>query len=62
MIKINFKYKKECQMIAEFNKDPKKFQSLYDVVINDDGSVYDYIQKSYFDTLLTWAKNVQNLK
>lgn len=49
-------------MIAEFNKDPKKFQSLYDVVINDDGSVYDYIQKSYFDTLLTWAKNVQNLK
>lgn len=49
-------------MLAEYRKNQQAFQREYDVIINDDGSVYDRIQQMYFDTLLTWAHSAQFIK
>lgn len=55
-------YKQVCQLVNEYKLDSKEFENTYHVVINNDGSIYDYYQRMVFDTLVTWARSVQNLQ
>lgn len=46
---------KISKILLEYKtKNIKDFQSKYHIIINNDGSIYDCVQKIQYDALISW--------
>lgn len=54
--------KRAIDFITEFrtSSNVNNFLRKYNIILNDDGSIYDMVHKKHFPCVYNWARNICN--